>query len=302
MNVPAASTTPWIPIPGEQIESKRCIYSIGDQISSNGAFSVVFKCYDEWHNGLVAKVLRRPFQDVQDDWTREVKTLLHLRHPFITFPFDAFTYNGGCYLILEYCRNPLDEFLKFPDIDGNFWIPYFASDILQALGYIHSADIVHKDLHPGNVYVSVTNNRLDQVDSKAESIFQFKIGDLGISRLESDIKVFNETMHQSYLPPEYFNPGEFGIVGKATDMYHVGLLMLGMIQGGFQDYTTEDILNGVPRQQAESSRSVYGPAVAVALRRHVKQRYATSLEFWRAIKLAYRSDTPLRMSEFDIGQ
>ena len=49
-------------------------------------------------------------------------------------------------------------------------------------------DMYHKDLHAGNVFVSLQKDSM--VPSK-DPVWRFKIGDLGISRLEGDIRHFN---------------------------------------------------------------------------------------------------------------
>lgn len=166
------------------------------------------------------------------------------------------------------------------DRNGEMWVPYVARDILQALDFIHHNKFVHKDLHAGNVFVSEVRDRM--VPSK-EPVYLFKIGDLGIGRLESDIRIFGTILAEWMLPPEHLNPVEFGQVRRQVDIYHVGLLLLSLLLNRTPQFTTEEVLAGVPRQTAESLPSPYAPVVAQALRRHVAARFQTPLEFWRAI-------------------
>jgi serine/threonine protein kinase len=151
--------------------------------------------------------------------------------------------------------------------------------ILQAVNFIHNyrEGYVHIDIHPGNVFVSEVKNILVPNESP---IYKFKIGDLGISRLEKDIDI-QSTMAQWMLPPEYFDTTEFGPIRRQVDIYHTGLLLLSLLLGCIPEFTPQEILDAVPRKIAETLSSPYSKAIARALRRHVADRTQTALDFWR---------------------
>jgi hypothetical protein len=87
------------------------------------------------------------------------------------------------------------------------------------------------------------------------------------------------------LPPEYLDPEEFGVLGPQVDIYHAGLLFLGLLLGEIPTFTHEEILSGAPRQLAESLNSRFSPAIAKALRRHVQWRTQAPLELWKDLSL-----------------
>ena len=116
-----------------------------------------------------------------------------------------------------------------------------------------------------------------------DPVWSFKVGDLGISRLETDIEIFTTLLAQWMLPPEAIDPVEFGPVGRVLDIYHVGLLLLALLLGRSPAFTKEEIIAGLPRQTAEALSSKYGPIVAKALRRHASARTPTAVQFWREI-------------------
>ncbi len=269
------------PEEGTQIKYNGHIYTIG-KVIGQGNFGCVYECRDEWENELVAKIIlpkNRTYEEVKKEWLEELQKLVILRHKNITYIHSAFECNNTFYLIIERCYCTLNHLLNMPNIRNELWLPSIAKDILQGIDFIHDAGYVHKDIHPGNIFVS----RQDKIISGKEFIWSFKIGDFGISRLESDINIFNTVLANWMLPPEFLNPYEFGLIGKQVDIYHTGLLLLSLILGCIPEFTQEEILAGKPRQLAENNPSPYGYTIAKALRRHIEYRTPTALDFWRDI-------------------
>ena len=273
------------PKTGERIKCEGIQYFIGEQIGQ-GAFGAVFDCRDEWGNELAAKVLlpqNRSYESVQKEWLHELQNLQQLRHPQITFIHQAFEYRDTFYIIVEKCVFTLKDFISMPGINGEIWVPYVGRDILNGLQYIHDHGYVHKDLHAGNIFGSQQRNPMLPDNYP---ILRFKIGDLGISRLEGDIHLFNTILAQQMLPPEFLKPMEFGVIGKHVDIYHVGLLLLSLLLNQIPDFTKDDIIAGRPRELAEGLSSRYAAAIARALRRHVNARTPSAIDMWREISSA----------------
>lgn len=272
-----------LPTDGDVIEYKGREFYLGKQLNG-GAFGLVYECTDEWGNELVAKVLipsGRPYEQVRDSWLLELSNLTELRHPNITYVHAAFECEYTFYIIVERCFSTLDEFIRSPTISGEAWLLHVARDILHGLDFIHSYGYVHKDLHTGNVFISEVQSRINPA---ATPEIIFKIGDLGISKLEGDIQLFGTTMAQWMLPPEYLDPFQFGVVGRHVDIYHTGLLLLGLLMKSIPSFTEVEILAGKPRETAENLPSPYGTVIAKALRRHVHQRTQSAIEFWRELR------------------
>lgn len=269
---------------GEQIAVDGHIYTIGNPIG-NGGFGAVYECSDEWANRLVAKILlpqNKPYEEIKDNWLDELTKLVNLRHPNITYVHNAFEYNDTFYLILERCDITFEQLISNQEITGELWIPYVARDVLQGLHYIHTNNYVHKDMHPGNIFVATSYDRM--VPNK-EPVWSFKIGDLGISRLADNIRNADNTLlAQWMLPPEAIDSDEFGELGKCSDIYHTGLILLALLHNGQLEFSKDEIVSGVPRLMAEQHQSKFAPAIARALRRHVDCRTQSALEFWRDIQ------------------
>lgn len=256
-------------------------YFIGEHIGS-GSFGDVYECSDEWANALVAKVLKpgAPFSQVKQQWEREVGNLARLRHPNITYIHDAFIYNNAFYIIVEKCLYSLDRIL--PRVDAT-WVPHIARDILQALAFVHRHGHVHKDVHPGNVFVSLTN---DVISSDAGSFLQFKLGDLGIAREEHSIRTTGTILAPWMQPPEAVDPARYGQVSKPTDVYHCALLLLAVLRRSIYQFSQVEILQGRPQELAAQTGTPFAAALNSALQPEVRRRTQTPLEFWREIQAA----------------
>jgi serine/threonine protein kinase len=268
----------------QNIQNNEMMYFIGEKIGK-GHFGEVYECTDEWGNNLVAKILvpqDQTYEEVRVKWLEELNRLFYLRHPNITYVYDAFEYQHTFYLIIERCHATLKNLIEIPDFKGELWLPHIAREVLQGIHFIHNARHVHKDIHHDNIFVLQLNDRI--IDNKDPN-FIFKIGDLGISNLETDINIFNTILAQWMLPPEALNR-EYGVIGKQVDIYHCGLLLLSVLLGEIPQFTKNEILNGIPRQIAENLPSPYGKAIASALRRHTEHRTKTALNFWRGISTA----------------
>lgn len=274
-----------LPREGDVIQHQGCNYHLGKYIGE-GSWGAVFHCTDDWENELVAKILKprnRTYEAVKNEWTRELSNLVKLRHPNITFVYDAFEFRDTFYLIIERCDQTIHELIETPNINGEEWLPVVAHSVLQGIAFIHKEGYIHKDIHPRNVFSSLIRDKM--VPTK-DPVTVFKIGDLGITNLETEMDVFNTMVGKWMIPPEFLKPEQYGKVGKQVDMYHAGLVFLSLLLGRIPTFTENDILDGGPRNMAEELKSVYSPAIGKALRRHVENRTQTSLDFWKDISSA----------------
>jgi len=271
------------------IQHNETFYFIGQKIGQ-GNFGIVYECTDEWGNDLVAKILvpkNQTYEQIRDKWFNELKKLFFLRHPNITYIYDAFEDRRNFYLIIERCHFTLKDLIQTPNFNGEVWLPHIAREVLQGIHFMHNCfmhneSYVHKDIHHENVFLLMLQDRM--LENK-DPIYIFKIGDLGISNLESDINIFTTTLAKWMLPPEFLNP-EYGGIGKQVDIYHCGLLFLSVLLGRIPQFTEHEILDGTPRRMAENLCSPYRNVIANALRRHTENRTKTALNFWRGISAA----------------
>jgi len=279
------------PISGEVITSAMThnTYTIGHVIGE-GSFGVVYACFDTWHNELAVKVLKPrglPYEKIKAAAEAEFMKLVALRHPSIIYIYDAFEFRDTFYIVTERCAGPITELSTIKDFNGLYWVMPIARSLLQAVHFLHLNNLVHQDIHPGNVFTAFVK---DEMPSDAKAI-QFKLGDLGVAKLFQEVDAKN-TRANWMLPPEVLRPDEFGPIDYRIDIYHIGLLLLQLSCSKLLTFTTEEVLAGKPREMAETLPAPLNFALAKALRRHVPSRTSTAMELWRDLNTALPATPP----------
>ena len=149
------------PQPGEVVTSLNTgnTYTIGDKIGE-GNFGQVFACSDGWDNDLAVKVLKPSgtYEEVRDRAMAEVQKLFALRHPNVTYVYDAFEYRDTFYIVTERCHFSGHDLFRLPGFVGKLRVMPIARSVLQAVHYLHLSGYVHQDIHPGNVFVRIARN------------------------------------------------------------------------------------------------------------------------------------------------
>jgi serine/threonine-protein kinase len=279
------------PQPGEVITSEATgnTYTMGEKIGE-GNFGLVYGCMDVWNNSLAAKVMKpmAPYEKLKESTVAELQKLIHLRHPHITYVYDAFEYRETFYIITERCSGPVYDLFKLENFDGFSWIKAIARCLLQAVHFLHTNGFVHQDIHGGNVLTTFIQDEMVPSDSA----IQFKLGDLGVAKFFTDIDARN-TRAQWMLPPEVLSPNDYGPIDYRIDIYHCGLLFLQIAYGSEVRFTQDEILHGKPRDLAVSLPAPYCFALEKALRRHVSARTADAMEFWRDLSSPGENVQPL---------
>lgn len=94
---------------------------------------------------------------------------------------------------------------------------YLIQQIIEALAFLHSHQIIHGDLHHKNIMVSTSN--------------KITILDFGLAhnQIESSTEKLRKGGIDVYLPPERINKSSFQILGKpadfTSDIYQLGILI-----------------------------------------------------------------------------
>lgn len=125
--------------------------------------------------------------------------------------------NNKLYVFMKYMN---ESSLKRIMFNGKY-IPYklklkIISQIISGLSYLHSRDIVHRDIRPDNIFI---HNSID---------YEVKIGDYSISDPLRSINYsyeWNAFPFTKYRPPEGLYYGVEPIITPKTDIWSLGVVM-----------------------------------------------------------------------------
>ncbi|XP_005991710.1 death-associated protein kinase 2 [Latimeria chalumnae] len=167
---------------------------------------------------------------------REVMVLHDLEHPNIMRLFDIFESKSEVVLILELISGgELFDFIAEKDALTEEGAIQFLQQILEAVAYMHSKQIVHFDLKPENIMLlekEVPNPRM-------------KIIDFGLARkLENGVDFRSLAGTPQYIAPEVIN---YEPLTTASDMWSIGVITYILLSGHspFQGEEDADTLSNV---------------------------------------------------------
>jgi eukaryotic-like serine/threonine-protein kinase len=283
---------PVFPVPGGSVHSPRgATYLLGD-LMGEGSFGAVFDCLGPFDQPFALKMLRpgeRPYTQVREEWQREAERLYRLRHPNVVYVFDYFESEGLFYLVLERCDHSLSDMLGRPFTDR--LVVEFSRQILFALQYLSDSEIIHNDLHAGNILVQQGDELV------------LKLSDLGVAQELSGQQAVRPAMVQHRIMAPELVAG--GYTTKQSDLYQLGLLMYEMHTGEYPIDTSQgydamlrQIQEGVPRLRAEQLGTPIGSVVSVLLRRTEQYRYTSPAQVWEDLRrLNVWADAPRSASQ-----
>jgi len=167
---------------------------------------------------------------VDCDQTRNVANerniLKELSHPFILRLLRTFQDKSSLYMLLEFVQGGE----LFSIMQQHFRLPlshaqFYAACIIDAFDYMHSLDIVYRDLKPENVLIDAEG--------------YVKIADFGFAKKITNGKTFTLCGTPEYLAPEVvLGKGH----NKGVDYWGVGILVYEILAGisPFADEYTDD--------------------------------------------------------------
>lgn len=188
---------------GARLGPYRLLHRLGE-----GGMGVVHLGLDRAGRAVAVKVLREHIAhdpDARARLTREVSSLRRVRHPLVAEVLDADVEGDQPYVVTRFVPGPgLDAVVRDqgPMLPGQLTV--LGRGLSDALGAIHAAGVVHRDLKPGNVLM---------LDGRPVVI------DFGIAHVADDVRLTSVGLVMGtpgYLSPEVID-GE--PVGRATDWW-----------------------------------------------------------------------------------
>ncbi|KAK4859627.1 hypothetical protein QYF36_008879 [Acer negundo] len=222
----------------------------------NGYLGVIYKCHDSLTNRVVAVTEKFSYSNSSSMITGDQISLLReLHHDNIVTFYDV------CYddvtndvtLALEYLDTDLSHLIKSPTWNSSL-TKKFMYQILQGVSRLHSLNIIHRDLRPGNLLVK----------------FQENIVKIAFGLAEKDIPVdedYNWIGDLKYAAPEIiFGLTSYSAASASVDMWSVGCIFAEMVMKEplFNGDWTEMYCWFVTPEEADSGPKVTSLPVALA--------------------------------------
>ena len=169
--------------------------------------------------------------DVARRFDRERQTLARLVHPGIAQVHDAgVTDDGRPYVVLEYVDGePIHTFAREHELDLPARLELFV-DVCRAVEFAHQKGVIHRDLKPGNILVTMVDGRP-----------QPKIIDFGIAKVVDDEGAARDQLTELTLAgavvgtPAYMSPEQAlhgsDTLDTRTDIYSLGVILYELLSG-----------------------------------------------------------------------
>jgi len=209
-----------------------------------------------------------------DEYSLEAKELIKLRHrhivsyedDFVHVEYGALEPRTFQVIIMEYC--PEGDLKEKIEVDFNSfteqWVRTIFAQLLQAVQYLHSKSVIHRDLKSQNVFLAEDGH--------------VRLGDFGLCRRTPGQVLGQATMSHAgtdcYMAPECLASSKYG---KPADMWSLGCVLLELCSGVFM-WELDGILGAMVMQDSHAVHKLVKanlvPAVGAALAALVRRLLA----------------------------
>lgn len=276
-------------------------------VLGKGGMGVVYRAQDEQTDRIVAIKMLHAHKVADSEalkrFNREARTVAQVNHHHIVTLFDfGMSKLGQPFLVMEYIegRSLKDELEALGALPFDRATIIF-DQILDALEFAHSHDVVHRDLKPENIILSKHGETEDWV----------KIVDFGLSKLK-ETDCFAEDVYQITKAgdvcgsPPYMSPEQClsnAVVDTRSDIYSMGILVYESLSGELPYKAKSAIemmdchLYGTPIPFCDAvpelkscNETTY--VITRSLNKEPENRFASCTAFAKELRDALRRDWP----------
>jgi serine/threonine protein kinase len=246
------------------IDKYELIEKIGE-----GAFGVVFKAKNLLFNKIIAlKIIKGASEEQLNSFLREIRKMDKLtpHHPNVMRIISADIKENALLIEMEYFEGKtLLRLLQENKVLDEEIIIEYLKQILDALSFIHSKRLVHRDIKPDNILLNKDYSFV-------------KVSDFGISK---DLDYSSSDTIQgafSYMSPEQLtDPSK---VDHRSDFYSLAVVIYQLKTGEIPfSGTITNIIDGKRFKSIPKTNSFLDPIIQKASKKNPIERYSNADEF-----------------------
>jgi serine/threonine protein kinase len=215
--LPEASALDVYELTGKRIKHYELFEVLGE-----GSMSIVYKALDTWLGRTIAlKFITNPFSDdtIRERFLREAKAASRLEHENIcpVFIVDELP-SSEMFLVMPFFEGRTLESMLFNESISTVQACNYAIQIASGLALAHSKNIIHRDIKPGNVFITFEGT--------------VKLLDFGIAKwlsrsVDTDLTQPGTILGTvNYMAPEQVRSQN---IGTAADCWSLGVVLYEML-------------------------------------------------------------------------
>jgi predicted Ser/Thr protein kinase len=261
-----------------------------EMILGEGAFGVVYKCWDQKLRRFVAIKTARNESIDQQIFVREARAASQLKHPGIVQVFDVCESHGTSFIVSEFVEGAtLKIWLSqnHPSLDQ---ICQICEDIAVALAAAHQQGIIHRDVKPGNILID---------DQGHPKLLDFGLSHSRQSGFDTLLIEGHPIGTPAYMSPEQVE-GRATSINTWSDVYSLGVIFYQMMVGKLPFRgTSREMLTAILSETPELPSKLNSQVPAVldaicmkALAKSINERFQSAAEFAECLR-RYRQGLPV---------
>ncbi|MBF0610757.1 MAG: protein kinase [Magnetococcales bacterium] len=258
------------------------------RVLGKGAMGVVYEGFDPGIERVVAiKTIHKALLEGEGGaellarFKREAQAAGRLMHPNIVAIYEYGEDQGIPFIAMEFIKGKeLKDLIKDKARFTTQQVTEVMTQILDAMQYVHSNGVVHRDMKPANIVILENG--------------QVKVADFGIARVESSTMT---QMGAVMGTPSYMSPEQFmgQRVDARADLFSIGVILYELLTGEkpFPGQAVATIMQKVLNAPVEPPTSFnfdipdsFNALVRKALAKRPSERFQSAKEFADALKLA----------------